>query len=287
MKKSTSRILIIALTLILIFSFAGCGGPQEEDEPQAPANRLEEILARGYIEVIMEPYFAPFEFIDPAKSGDEQYVGCDVEIAKAIAEDLDVELRIIPLEFSAVLAGITEGKYDLAISALSYTPARAENMEMSDGYYISEAGDGYGMLIREEDLAKYTDAASFAEAVLVAQSGSIQEMFINTQIPEYKELKLVSASTDGYLMVSEGKADAAAVAIETAKLYATANPGVTVAEDFRFEEDGTTNSTRIGIPKGESELTEKVNEIIAKLMDEGKIIEWYNQYAEYASTLGI
>jgi len=160
-------------------------------------------------------------------------------------------------------------------------------MEMSDGYYISEAGDGYGMLIREEDLAKYTDAASFAEAVLVAQSGSIQEMFINTQIPEYKELKLVSASTDGYLMVSEGKADAAAVAIETAKLYATANPGVTVAEDFRFEEDGTTNSTRIGIPKGESELTEKVNEIIAKLMDEGKIIEWYNQYAEYASTLGI
>ncbi|MDD4445781.1 MAG: transporter substrate-binding domain-containing protein [Eubacteriales bacterium] len=287
MEKSTSRILIIALTLILIFSFAGCGGPQEEDEPQAPANRLEEILARGYIEVIMEPYFAPFEFIDPAKSGDEQYVGCDVEIAKAIAEDLGVELRIIPLEFSAVLAGITEGKYDLAISALSYTPARAENMEMSDGYYISEAGDGYGMLIREEDLAKYTDAASFAEAVLVAQSGSIQEMFINTQIPEYKELKLVSASTDGYLMVSEGKADAAAVAIETAKLYATANPGVTVAEDFRFEEDGTTNSTRIGIPKGESELTEKVNEIIAKLMDEGKIIEWYNQYAEYASTLGI
>ena len=287
MKKSTSRILIIALSLILIFSFAGCGGPQEEGEPQEPANRLEDILARGYIEVIMEPYFAPFEFIDPAKSGDEQYVGCDVEIAKAIAEELGVELRIIPLEFSAVLAGITEGKYDLAISALSYTPARAENMEMSDGYYISEAGDGYGMLIREEDLDKYTDAASFAEAVLVAQSGSIQEMFINTQIPEYKELKLVSASTDGYLMVSEGKADAAAVAIETAMLYADANPGVTVAESFRFEEDGTTNSTRIGIPKGEIELTEKVNEVIAKLMDEGKIIEWYNQYAEYASTLGI
>lgn len=283
MKKSTSRILIIALSLILIFSFAGCGGPQEE----GGANRLEDILARGYIEVIMEPYFAPFEFIDPAKSGDEQYVGCDVEIAKAIAEDLGVELRIIPLEFSAVLAGITEGKYDLAISALSYTPARAENMEMSDGYYISEAGDGYGMLIREEDLDKYTDAASFAEAVLVAQSGSIQEMFINTQIPEYKELKLVSASTDGYLMVSEGKADAAAVAIETAMLYADANPGVTVAESFRFKEDGTTNSTRIGIPKGELELTEKVNEIIAKLMDEGKIIEWYNEYAEYASTLGI
>jgi polar amino acid transport system substrate-binding protein len=287
MKKSTPIILIIALSMLLAFSLAGCGGTTEAEQPQEPANRLEDILARGYIEVIMEPYFAPFEFIDPAKSGDEQYVGCDVEIAKAIAEELGVELRIIPLEFSAVLAGITEGKYDLAISALSYTPARAENMEMSDGYYISEAGDGYGMLIREEDLAKYTDAASFADAVLVAQSGSIQEMFINSQIPDYKQLKLVSASTDGYLMVSEGKADAAAVAIETALLYAAANPGVTIAESFRFEEDGTTNSTRIGIPKGEMELTAKVNEVIAKLMAEGKIVEWYNQYADYAATLGI
>ncbi len=287
MKKSISLILLIALSMVLVLGFAGCGSPQEGSDAQEPANRLEAILARGYIEVIMEPYFAPFEFIDPAKTGDEQYVGCDVEIAKAIAEELGVELRIIPLEFTAVLAGITEGKYDLAISALSYTPARAENMEMSDGYYISEGGDGYGMLIREEDLGKYTDAASFADAIVVAQSGSIQEMFINTQIPKYKEMKLVSASTDGYLMVSEGKADAAAVAIETALLYAAANPGVTIAEGFRFVEDGTTNSTRIGIPKGEIELTEKVNEVIAKLMAEGKIVEWYNQYAEYAATLGI
>jgi polar amino acid transport system substrate-binding protein len=78
-----------------------------------------------------------------------------------------------------------------------------------------------------------------------------------------------------------------AVAIETALLYAAANPGVTIAEEFRFEEDGTTNSTRIGIPKGELELTAKVNEIIAALMAEGKIVEWYNQYADYAATLGI
>jgi polar amino acid transport system substrate-binding protein len=112
-------------------------------------------------------------------------------------------------------------------------------------------------------------------------------MFINTQIPESKEFKLVSASTDGYLMVSEGKADGAAVSIATAELYAAANPGVMVAEGFRFEEDGTTNSTRIGIPKGELELTEKVNGVIEKLMAEGSIIEWYNYYADYASTLGI
>jgi len=284
MKKNQSITLIILLSLSVLFAFAGCGGSSDAEETQ---NRLDEIIARGYVEVIMEPYFAPFEFIDPAKTGDEQYVGCDVEIAKAIAEDLGVELRIIPLEFSAVLAGITEGKYDMAISALGYTPARAENMEMSIGYYISEEGQGYGMLVREEDADKYTTTESFEEAVLVAQSGSLQEMFINTQIPKYKELKLVSASPDGYLMVSEGKADAAAVSIATAELYAEANPGVVVANEFRFVEDGTTSGTRIAMPKGEIELTARINEIIEKLMAEGSIIEWYNYYAEYAATLGI
>jgi polar amino acid transport system substrate-binding protein len=284
MKKTLSLILALLLVLSVVIAFAGCGGSTDAEESQ---NRLEEIIARGYVEVIMEPYFAPFEFIDPSKTGDEQYVGCDVEIAKAIAEELGVELRIIPLEFSAVLAGITEGKYDMAISALGYTPARAENMEMSIGYYISEEGQGYGMLVREEDADKYTTTESFKDAVLVAQSGSLQEMFINTQIPEYKELKLVSASPDGYLMVSEGKADAAAVSIATAELYAQANPGVTVANEFRFVEDGTTSGTRIAMPKGEVELTAKINEIIEKLMAEGKIIEWYDYYADYAAELGI
>jgi polar amino acid transport system substrate-binding protein len=287
MKNKRVWLPLCAAVIAMVLFITGCGGTQGNGNGSDADNRLEAIVARGYLEVIMEPYFAPFEYIDPTKAGDAQYVGCDVEIAKAIADDLGVELRIIPLEFSAVLAGITEGKYDLAISALGYTPARAENMEMSIGYYISEEGDGYGMLIREEDLGKYSDAASFADAVLVAQSGSLQEMFINTQIPKYKELKLVSASTDGYLMVSEGKADAAAVAIETAVLYAAANPGVTVAEGFRFEEDGTTNSTRIGIPKGELELKERVDSIIEALMSEGKIIEWYNEYAAHAATLGI
>jgi len=287
MQTNKKYLVFIALLLIAAMLPTGCGNATNGGNSQKSGNRLEAILDRGYIEVIMEPYFAPFEFIDPSKTGVEKYIGCDVEIAKAIAEDLGVELRIIPLEFSAVLAGITEGKYDLAISALGYTPARAENMEMSIGYYISEEGDGYGMLIREEDAGKYSDAASFANAVLVAQSGSLQEMFINTQIPEYKELKLVSASTDGYLMVSEGKADAAAVAIETANLYAEANPGVIVAQDFRFKEDGTTNSTRIGIPKGEVELKERIDAIITTLMEQGKIVEWYNEYASYAATLGI
>ncbi|MBR5981441.1 MAG: transporter substrate-binding domain-containing protein, partial [Firmicutes bacterium] len=124
MKKT----IAIILALILVFSLAACssGG----GESAKAGNRLEEIKERGYIEMATEPYFAPYEFIDSSKDGDEQYQGLDIELGKYIAEKLGVELRIVPLEFSAVLASITEGKYDFAASALAYSPGRAENMNM-------------------------------------------------------------------------------------------------------------------------------------------------------------
>lgn len=268
--------------ILLTMALAGCSAKEDTKAN----NRLEAILERGYLEVATEPYFAPNEFIDTSKTGDEQYVGSDIELAKYIAQELGVELRIVPLEFGAVLSSVTEGKYDMAISALAYTPERAEAMELSKGYYFDET-KGYGLLVREEDVDRYPDVASLAEAVVVAQSGSLQEAFVNDQIPNYKEMKRVSATTDGFLMVQEGKADAAATAISTAELYAQANPGVTIANQFRFVEDKETQGTRIGMPKGEKELLDKVNAIIDELVESGQYAEWYTEYSEYAKQLGV
>ena len=66
--------------------------------------------------VATEPYFAPNEFIDPTKTGDEMYVGSDIEFAKYIGEKLGVEVKIVPLEFTEVLTSVQQGKYDIAIS---------------------------------------------------------------------------------------------------------------------------------------------------------------------------
>ena len=281
MKKT----IAILLALILVFSLAACssGGGNGTSEP---ANRLEAIKARGYIEMATEPYFAPYEFIDSSKDGDEQYQGLDIELGKYIAEKLGVELRIVPLEFSAVLASITEGKYDFAASALAYSPGRAENMNMSKGYRFSDEVASYGFLVREEDQDKIKTADDTADLVLVTQSGSVQEGFVNDQISKYKEFKLVSSMTDGFLMVSEGKADACACDISNGQLYADANGGLAIAP-FRFVVDESTQGTRVGIPKGEEELTEFINQCIDELRAEGTIDKWYDEYSDYARKLGV
>lgn len=201
-------------------------------------------------------------------------------------DQLGVELRMVPLEFSAVLSSVTEGKYDLAISALAYTPERAEAMIMSNGYNF-QTTSGYGILVRAEDADKYPNMSSLKDAVIVVQSGSLQELFVTTQVPEYKELKRVSATTDGFLMVQEGKADVAGAAVAMGQLYSDANPGVAIVDDFRFVEDETTQGTRIGIPNGEAELAAKINEIIDELTASGQYEVWYEEYSEYAKSLGI
>lgn len=286
-KNYTKRIAVLMIVVILGGVLSGCA--TKSTTAGEEMNRLEAIKARGVLEVVTEPAFAPNEFIDHSKEGEAQYVGSDIELAKLIAERLGVELKIIPLEFGAVLSSITEGKYDLAISALAYTPARAEAMNMSKGYYFSKETPGYGLLIREEDKDIIKGPEDIKDKVIVAQSGSLQELFVNEQVPAYKEFKRVSSTTDGFLMVEEKKADVAVITKNMAKLYIEANPnaGLMIVEDFEFIVDEETQGTRIGIPLGEDELTEEINKIVDEVVNDGTYERWYQEYTEYAKTLGL
>lgn len=273
------RIACFILAFAMLLCCAACGGSA------GGTDRLEQIKKQGYIEVCTEPYFAPYEFIDPTAEGDAQYVGMDIEFAKYIADKIGVELKIVPLDFSAVLAGISDGKYDLAISAIAYSPAREEAMALSKGYLYSD--DGYGFLVREEDADKYTTVEDAKEAVIITQSGSVQEALYNQAIGECKEFKLVANMTDGYLAVAEGKADICVCSLASAQLYAEANGGLTLTS-FRFDVDPELNSVRVGAPKtGSDSLIELVNECIDELMATDQLQTWYDEYAEYAAQLGI
>ena len=274
------KIFALVLALAMILSCAACGGNSKGKD-----DLLEEIKAQGYIELCTEPYFAPFEFVDPSKTRDDQYVGVDIEIAKYIAEKIGVELRIVPLDFTAVLAGIADGKYDMAISAIAYSPSRAEAMRLSNVYKANTGG--YGFLTRTEDVGKYNSVEDLKDAVVITQSGSVQEALYNQNVKACKEFKLVANMTDGYLAVAEGKADVCICSTDSAQLYADANGGLAVPE-FRFEVDPNMNGTVVAMPiKGSESLLEVVNEAITELNAQGKIDQWNDEYTAYAAELGI
>ena len=57
----------------------------------------------------------------------------------------------------------------MAISALAYSPARAENMNLSQGYYFGD--DDYGFLVRQGEENVYNSAESLRDAVVVTRAG--------------------------------------------------------------------------------------------------------------------
>lgn len=301
MRKKNSLITLTAVLTLSMAALTACSVAEASThaarenttagEQEHPSNRLESILERGYIEVALEPAFAPNEFIDPTKTNEDKYVGSDIELAKYIADDLGVELRLKPMDFTSVLGSITAEKYDLAISALAYTPERAETMNMSKGYYFGseDPQKGYGILIRKEDAEKIRGISDLADRTVVAQNGSLQEQFVKEQIPACGKYMRVSSTNDAFLMVQTGRADAVAAALKMAQLYLDSNPdcGLCILDDFYFTVDESTQGTRIGIPKGEEELTARVNSIIDEVIEQDLYNGWYEEYRTYAKTIGL
>ena len=98
------KLIALLLTLAFILSLS-CTALAE--------NKLEKILSIGEITFATSPDFAPSEFINPNATGDDQYVGADVELAKYIAQGLGVKLVIMPMEFGALQAAITQARIRL------------------------------------------------------------------------------------------------------------------------------------------------------------------------------
>lgn len=250
---------------------------------------LDRIRRKGVLRVATEPYFAPQEFIDPEKTGQDQYAGADMKLARLIAERMGVELEIIPMEFTQVLPALAEDQCDLTISALSYTPARSTSYTLSKGYYFTDSVASSGFIIREEDKEKITSLEDLADKTLIAQSSSLQEALAAAHVRSYKEFRRISTVQTVFETVRQGKADAGVVDIETAETYISNNPGcgLCIAENMFFTLDEAYQGDRIAAKKNEEMLLYFVNGVIDEVLEDGTYLKWYEEAQERAAELGL
>ena len=271
MKKIIATLLAVALTVTL------CASALAE-------SRLDKILAAGEIHMATSPDFAPSEFIDDSKSGQDMYVGADIELGKYIADKLGVKLVIDAMDFSAVMASVAMGSTDMAISGFAYTEERAEVAEMSTPYNISDDEDsqGHRVLMLKEVAESYDSADDFAGLTLAVQNGSLQQQLATAQLPDDVKYELISDLGTAVLMLINGKVDGVVVA--NGEIYESAYDEVKMST-FRFEYEG--DGTVLMVPKGETELIEAINEIILEVNDLGLYDEWVDEYTALAASLGI
>lgn len=273
MKKMKKLFCAALAAAMLMATMSGCGSSQ---------NRLEKILESGKLVLATSPDFAPLEFED-LSSGEAQYVGSDIELAKYIAEKLGVELEISAMDFSAVQAAIPSGQADIAISGFARTEERAQNMELSTPFNITEDG-GQTVLVAKGEGANYTTAEDFSGLQIGAQNGSLQYNLVSSQLPEDVEIVPVGSLNDGVLMLETGKIDALASDLSNAELLLESHDGIETT-DFMFEYSSEGNVA--AVKKGETELIEAVNEIIEEVNELGLYDQWKEEATELAKSLGL
>ena len=272
--KKMKKLFCAALgAAMLMAAMSGCGSSQ---------NRLEKIKESGKLVLATSPDFAPLEFED-LSSGEAQYVGSDIELAKYIAEKLGVELEISAMDFSAVQAAIPSGQADIAISGFAKTEERAQNMELSTPFNITEDG-GQTVLVAKGQGANYTAAEDFSGLQIGAQNGSLQYNLVSSQLPEDVEIVPVGSLNDGVLMLETGKIDALASDLSNAELLLESHDGIETT-DFMFEYSSEGNVA--AVKKGETELIEAVNEIIEEVNELGLYDQWKEEATELAKSLGL
>ena len=243
----------------------------------------------GVLRVATEPYFPPQEFIDPNLSGQDSYVGADMELARRIAERMGVELVIVPMEFTEVLTAVSEGSCDLAISALSFTPGRASVVEMSKGYNYAGENAGSALVIRAEDADAIRSVNDLAGRDIVAQSGSLQEMLMAGNVTHYHQFRRLSQMQDVYDAVESGLADAAMADAEATQAYIDGNPscGLMLVPGVRFRQEEAFDGDRIAGKKGELQLMYFVNGVIDEVLENGQYRAWFEEYEVRAAELGM
>ena len=291
--KKKSLVLLLALAMIFTFMFSACGGGASEESAGGDAAETAEsadvaaaynkILDQlnseagetdGTLTVATSPDFAPMEFVDLSREGDEQYVGFDVLLAKDIANKLGKELVIKPMSFDAVQAAVQTGSVDMGISGFSWTEERAENYFLTRWYKAGDNETEQTIITTKANDGKLTTADSYNGLKVGAQGGSLQKMLVEQQLPG-AEMVLYENLNDAVTALMTGKIDALAVATGNGEAFISANPDDLVMTGFQFEVDDLYKNNVIMINKDNAELGEQVNAILDGQEEANVWDTWY------------
>ena len=299
MKKTVSMILAV---LLMASMLVGCGSTTSAsttaaaaettaaaaDTTAAEETAAEETAAAtelktvtpGVLTVATSPDFAPMEFTDPTKQGQDMYVGFDVTLAKYIAESLGLELQIMPMSFDACQTAVYAGTVDMTISGFSWTEERAQNYNTSDYYHAGDNESEQVLITLASNGDKYATADGLKGAKIGAQNASLQQSLTTEQLPD-SELILFTDLGTGVLQLKNGDFDCIAVAKGNGDAIIANNPDIAMS-GFNFVVDEKYTGNVVLLQKGNDALTEAVNAALASSED-----QWSTWYEEAKAISGI
>lgn len=219
-------------------------------------NAVERIQAAKVIRVAVPTDYAPYGSVGP----DMQPMGIDIDTANLVANKLGVKLQLIPVTAPTRVAYLQTGKADITISSLGKTPEREKIIDYTIAYApFFDAVYGHTAL----SVKNFGDMTGKTVSVT---RGSMQDEEISTKAPGAVIRRFEDNNSTIQAFLS-GQTQMMAVGTTVAAVMQKQHPGL----DLNLKEILSNSPCYIGVPKGEQDLVDKLNQIIREAKADGTI----------------
>lgn len=222
-------------------------------------------LAQGKLKVATEAGFMPFEFV----AEDGSLMGFDMDLMKAIADKLDMELTIDNISWDGLIPALQNGNYDAIMAGITITPERAQSVAFSEPYFESVL-----TIVVRSNNNDITDLDSLKGKTVAVQISTTGD-YAAEEIEGIGGLLRYNTVPEAMQNVIMGTAHAMVIDLPVAEAYLAANPNAPlkhvgpVADNEFFG---------IAVHKENTELLAKINWALAQLHADGTYDAIYNTW---------
>lgn len=231
------------ITLLALLCITGCSNNNEK------------------LVMVTEAGFAPYEFYE-----NNEIVGVDIEIAKEIAKSMDKKLEVKDIAFDSIINELNADKADMALAGMSITEERLKSVDFSIEYTISKQ-----VVVVPID-SKIENPEQIHGKTVSVQLGTVADLELSTysDVNIIRQKKILAAAED----LKSKKSDCIVMDYLPAQELVKSNTNLKILNEELF-----TDKYAVAVKKGNIELLNKINIVLQRLIDEGKIEEYTIKYS--------
>ena len=276
MKKNK---IAVAVALCMAAVLTACGGSAKTETTKAAGAETtkagaettkaaeettkagaESSAAGGKLVMVTNAEFPPYEYHD-----NNDIVGIDADIAKAIADKMGMELEIQDMAFDSLIPAVQSGKADFTAAGMTVNEDRKKNVDFTDTYAQA------AQVIIVKDGSEIKAPADLDGKKIGVQTGTTGDIYAG----DIKDgnIQRFNKGMEAVMALSQGKVDAVVIDREPAKVFVKENAGLKILDEAFTEEEYA-----IAVKKGNTELLEKMNAAIKELKDSGELQKIVDKY---------
>lgn len=263
------KFLSLVLSIFMIFGLVACGSSSSNATSATNAMASENATveteaAKKKLVMCTNAEFPPYEYHDG-----NNIIGIDVDIINAIAKMKGFDVEIMDIAFDATIPSVMSGKADFAMSGMTVTEDRKENVDFTHTYQTAIQSV---IVSPTSDIKTIEDMKGKMIGVIEGYTGDLYatEDFGEEHILRYHK------NTDGFQGLKSGKVDAFVIDDQVAKALVAEDGGEYVILDSAY----ALEEYAIAVKKGNTEILNMLNEGIDELKASGELQKIIDKYIE-------